>query len=102
MTSSKGGRPSPWTSSSKTRLIRVPEYMAEEILEIARIKDRGGDISIIQNHNNSIVQNNDKKVQLQKVMELIENYKAKSHPTSIRWQFLNKFIAELEEALLIS
>ena len=94
MTSSKGGRPSPWTSSSKTRLIRVPDHMADEILEIARIKDRGGDISIVQN--------NDKNIRLEKVMELIENYKAKSHPTSIRWQFLNKFIAELEETLLIS
>jgi len=68
--------------------------MADEILEIARIKDRGGDISIVQN--------NDKNIRLEKVMELIENYKAKSHPTSIRWQFLNKFIAELEETLLIS
>jgi hypothetical protein len=94
MTSSKGGRPSPWTSSSKTRLIRVPDYMAEEILEVARIKDRGGDISIIQNQ--------DENTRLEKVMELIKNYKAKSHPTSTRWQLLNNFIAQLEEALLIS
>ncbi len=102
MTSSKGGRSTTWTSSSKTRLSRIPNHMAEEILEIARIKDRCGDISIIQNRDNSIVQNNDENIRLAKVIELIENYKAKSHPTSTRWQLLNNFIAELEEALLIS
>ena len=94
MTSSKGGRPSPWISSSKTRLIRVPDYMADEILEIAKLKDRGGNISIVQNH--------DLDIKLEKVTQLIERYKLKSHPTSERWKLINKFITELEEELLIA
>ena len=94
MTSSKGGRPSPWISSSKTRLIRVPDHMADEILEIAKLKDRGGNISIVQNH--------DLDIKLEKVTQLIERYKLKSHPTSERWKLINKFITELEEELLIA
>lgn len=94
MTSSKGGRPSPWISSSKTRLIRVPDYMADEILEIAKLKDRGENISIVQNH--------DLDIKLEKVTQLIERYKLKSHPTSERWKLINKFITELEEELLIA
>ncbi len=31
MTSKKGGRPSPWKSSSQTQLIRIPMWMVEEI-----------------------------------------------------------------------
>ncbi len=41
MTSNKGGRPSHWKSTDVSRLIRVPEYMAEKILKIAHdIDDR--------------------------------------------------------------
>ncbi len=41
MTSNKGGRPSHWKSTDVSRLIRVPDYMAEKILKIAHdIDDR--------------------------------------------------------------
>ena len=99
MTSSKGGRPSPWISSSQTRLIRVPEHMADEILEIAKLKDKGENISFVQNQN-SIVQNPSIDIKLEKITQLIEGYKAKSHPTSERWKLINKFIIELEEELV--
>ena len=99
MTSSKGGRPSPWISSSKTRLIRVPDHMADEILKIAKAKDKGENISIIQNLDDSIVQNSSRDMRLEKATQLIDSYKLKSHPTSERWKLLNKFISELEAEL---
>ena len=73
--------------------------MADEILEIAKAKDKGVNISIVQNLNNDIVQNPSKDMRLEKATQLIDSYKSKSHPTSERWKLLNKFISELEAEL---
>ena len=91
MTSSKGGRPSHWISSSKTRLIRVPDYMADEILELAKLKDKGESLSFVQN--------SEEDNKLEKIVQLMESYKLRSHPTSERWKLLNKFIRQLDKEI---
>jgi hypothetical protein len=40
------GRPSPWRTPGGTQTIRVPSALADQLLEIARLLDEGGDIDI--------------------------------------------------------
>lgn len=89
MTVNKGGRPSPWQSSSKTRLVRIPEHMADEILKIARIKDIEKDINI---ENNQITG-------LDKLALIIKEFKAQSKPNSRDWKKVDQLIAEIETKL---
>ena len=45
------GRKSEWASSSQTQPIRVPEWMAEKVLEFARKLDNGESIDNVHNQN---------------------------------------------------
>lgn len=95
------GRKNSWASGTRKedcKLIRVPEYIAEEILTIAHYIDAGevvkyGQLEKVAESNNT---------QLERVTQLIEVYKSKSHPTSERWKLVNKLIAELEKELRIA
>jgi hypothetical protein len=111
MATNKGGRPSPWKSSSQTQLIRVPLWMVEDILAIAKIKDANPDVSFIQSQhsrNDSIVQNNSdtKNSFVQnyeggkegEIRELIERHKTKVRDTR-DWTKAKMIIAELETIL---
>lgn len=89
MIGNKGGRPSHWKSSNKTRLVRIPEHMADEILEIARLKDKGEDISIVQNQ----------ITELDRLASIIKEFKLQSKPGSRDWKKVDQLIAEIESKI---
>lgn len=107
MTTKKGGRPSPWKSTSITKLIRVPDWMVSEILDIARKKDE--DAATTQNHHidgivqnyqcddNGIVQNHNAR-RVDEVKAVIERYK-KMSKTTRNWTEAKKLISDLETIL---
>ena len=95
------GRKNSWASGTRKencKLIRVPEYIAEEVLTIAHHIDAGEVVKYRQLE--KVVESN--STQLERVTQLIENYKSKSHPTSEKWELVNKLITELEEELRIA
>jgi hypothetical protein len=73
--------------------------MAEEILNLARLKDKGEDISFVQNQN-GFVQNQNGFVQNQEdekiaaIKQILKLYKIESKNTR-DWSKANKLIAEL-------
>lgn len=42
-----GSGSKPTWASGKTKVIRVPELLADQLLEIARILDKGGSVSVV-------------------------------------------------------
>lgn len=81
------GRKSEWISSSQTRPIRVPEWMADEILELARKLDSGATLDIVHN------QKSDNR--LAEITTIIERYKVIAK-ASRDWTKCNQLIQELE------
>ena len=91
------GRKSEWVSSSQTRPIRVPEWMADQVLDFARKLDNGETIDTVHNqkplaHRSAAVQN---------LLSIVEDWddRASGKETQPRWQFVSKLIKEVREAM---
>ena len=97
------GRKTTWASGSRkedSKLVRVPEYIAAEVLRAAHYIDAGGVIkydsldSVTQSNNDSldsITQSN--SPQFNNLIELIERYKSEAKNTR-DWSKANKFLTE--------
>ena len=84
------GRPSPWRNN-KTRLVRIPDILADDILAYARMKDTGEEGENTKQDNNTIAQ----------VITTIGEYKdlASKSKTISNWKKCNELIKRLEEIL---
>lgn len=89
------GRKSEWVSSSKTTLIRVPSWMVEDVLNVAKQKDENPNINITEN----ITQEKNNKIS--NIEEIIKSWreKSKGKEDSPRWRNLHLMIIEIEKEL---
>jgi hypothetical protein len=88
----KAGRKSLWVSSSKTALIRVPEWMVKEVLNFAQKLDT----------EENIKEEESKSKDGGIVEEIIEKWKKKSmgKEESPRWKNLSNMIEEIEREMM--
>ena len=97
------GRKTTWVSGARkedSKLVRVPEYIAAEVLKAAHYIDAGGVISydsldpVTQSNDDSldsVTQSN--SPQLDNLIELIERYKSEAKNTR-DWSKANKLLTE--------
>jgi hypothetical protein len=73
------GRTNSWASQTRKedcKLIRVPEYIADKMMQIAHYIDGGGEVNISQ-FEKVALSNNDR---LEGILEIIDQHKLKSKP----------------------
>lgn len=88
------GRKPAWLSSNVTRAIRVPEPLADRILEIARTLDQGEEIEIVQNQ--SLLANSSSKLeQIKEIVEFWQTEVQKSKSSSVKAKILSNAIREI-------
>jgi hypothetical protein len=98
------GRKNPWASQTKIgdcKSIRVPESIVERLMKVAYYIDAGGEVNIDKSDeiiDEEVTTKEDSK--LEKIIQIVEAYKSKAHPTSVQWKKANELIKELEEELI--
>ena len=86
------GRKTTWASGARkedSKLVRVPEYIATEVLKAAHYIDAGGVINY--NSLDSVTQSDNH--QLNNLIKLIERYKSEAKDTR-DWSKANKLLTE--------
>jgi len=91
------GRKSEWASSSQTQPIRVPEWMAEKVLEYARKLDNG---EIIDNVENQKLQG-EESAAVDNLRLIVNAWsdRASGNEKQPRWTNVSKLLNELSEAI---
>jgi hypothetical protein len=91
------GRKSEWASSSQTRPIRVPDWMADKVLEFARKLDNEETIDNVHNQNSQ--DNESTAVKNIKLLAQDWSDRASSKESSPRWKNVSTLIGEINELL---
>jgi uncharacterized protein YdeI (BOF family) len=98
------GRKNPWASQTKIedcKSIRVPGQIVDRLMQVAHYIDAGGEVNIYTSDEDAtektISKEDDK---LEKIIQIVELYKSKAHPTSVQWKKANELIKELEGELI--
>jgi hypothetical protein len=91
------GRKSEWVSSSQTRPIRVPEWMADKVLDFARKLDNEEIIDSVQNQNSQ--GHEDKLAESLRSMLQEWSDRASGKETSPRWKNASTLIEEINELM---
>jgi hypothetical protein len=93
----KAGRKSEWVSSSQTRPIRVPDWMADQVLEFARKLDNGEAIDNVQNQSS----HGHEGKAVESIESVVQNWadRASGKESSPRWKNVSVLIAELNETI---
>lgn len=89
------GRPSPWESSSDTKAIRVPAWMVDEILGLAKKLDKGESIGNVQNQKDS-------EISLERLQAVCDKWEKAIPPKQVaapRWINTCKLLAEVAASL---
>jgi hypothetical protein len=91
------GRKSEWASSSQTRPIRVPDWMADKVLEFARKLDNEEIIDNVQNQNSQ----GQEHEALKSIKLLAQDWsdRASGKEASPRWKNVSTLVEEINEAL---
>jgi hypothetical protein len=91
------GRKSEWVSSSKTRPIRVPDWMADKVLDFAQKLDSEEIIDNVQNQNSQIYENTEVK----NIRSILQDWndRASGKETSPRWKNVSTLIEEISEVI---
>ena len=91
------GRKSEWVSSSQTQPIRVPEWMAEKVLEFARKLDNG---EVIDNVHNQTSQGHESAA-IENIKSLAQEWsdRASGKETQPRWKNVSILIEEINEIM---
>jgi hypothetical protein len=96
------GRRSTWASGAKkedSKLIRVPEYIADEVLKAAHHIDAGGKINYDEDEKvNQIEVNSANLTKINKITRLVESYETLPRLTR-DWTKANKLLIELKNLL---
>ena len=98
------GRKSGWVNL-KTKLIRVPEVIESQLIEIAKKLDRGESIELETKsiEIESVTQSNSDSV-TDSIKEIVSKYRQESNKTTAtntRWDHARKLLKELESVLYI-
>lgn len=98
------GRKNPWASQTRKddcKSIRVPANIVDRLMQVAHYIDAGGDINIHTSDEDTTEKTTSKEDdKLEKIIQIVEAYKSKAHPTSVQWKKANELIKELEEELI--
>ena len=91
------GRKSEWASSSQTRPIRVPEWMADEVLEFARKLDTRENIDNVQNQKSQ----GPHVTAVEKLQSIVQAWsdQAVGKEKVVRWVYAVKLLNELNETM---
>ena len=96
------GRRSTWVSGAKkedSKLIRVPEYIADEVLKAAHHIDAGGKINYDEDEKvNQIEIDNVNLIKIKKIAKLVRSYETLPRGTR-DWTKANKLLVELRNLL---
>jgi hypothetical protein len=89
------GRKSEWASSSQTRPIRVPNWMAEQVLEFARKLDNGETIDIVHNQTSQ----GQESAAVKNIKSLVQDWsdRASGKEASPRWKNVSTLIEEIND-----
>ena len=96
------GRRSTWASGAKkedSKLIRVPGYIADEVLKAAHHIDAGGKINYDEDERvNQIEVDNVNLIKIKKIAKLVRSYEGQRGSTR-DWTKANKLLIELRNLL---
>lgn len=96
------GRRSGWASGAKkedSKLIRVPSYIADEVLKAAHHIDAGGKINYDEDEKvDQIEIDNVNSIKIKKIAKLVRSYETQPRGTR-DWTKANKLLAELRNLL---
>jgi hypothetical protein len=89
------GRRSNWQSSSETKAIRVPEWMIDDLMKVAKQLDEGESI-------NQLSDENIHKEKIDSLKVIIEKWQSKlpiDNPNTPRWKNTAALLRELSKAI---
>jgi hypothetical protein len=96
------GRRSTWASGAKkedSKLIRVPGYIADEVLKAAHRIDAGGKINYDEDEKvDQIEIDNVNLIKIKKIAKLVRSYEVQQRGTR-DWTKANKILVELRKLL---
>jgi hypothetical protein len=96
------GRRSTWASGAKkedSKLIRVPGYIADEVLKAAHHIDSGGKINYDEDEKvNQIESGSANLIKIKKIKDLVRSYEVQQRGSSV-WTKANKILVELRNLL---